>query len=207
MWIIEWKEADTSSENNVGFFPAETTELKKERQQFFTSVWSWDGEKENHGPWIFSQHSYFIVALNPTYEKCDLYINSTPFVCPLKSSNLTYNESLYTRHHCVCSRSNFGGPKCHNLLPPPPPPPPSPPHTNTHTPTAHLVLDSHCAVVLSGRGQKRRGWGTVRGGGGGLVCVWGGHILFWGWLWDCYYHFQSIKAFSLAFSHSLSIQA
>lgn len=89
-------------------------------------------------------------------------------MCPLKSSNLTYNESLYTRHHCVCSRSNFGGPKCHNLLPPPTPPPPSPPYTNTHTPTAHLVLDSHCAVVLSGRGQKRRGWGTVRG----VVVVW-----------------------------------
>lgn len=54
------------------------------------------------------------------------------------------------------------------FAPPPTPPPPSPPHTNTHTPTAHLVLDSHCAVVLSGRGQKRRGWGTVRG----VVVVW-----------------------------------
>lgn len=52
----------------------------------------------------------------------------------------------------VCSISNLGGlsvPIC-------------PPPTHTHT-TAHLVLDSHCAVVLSGRGQKRRGWGTVRG--------------------------------------------
>lgn len=97
---------------------------------------------------------------------------------PISDHNLApFSSSLF------CSMSNLGGLKCS-----------SHPQPNcTHRPAAHLVPDSHCAVVLSGRGQKRRGWGTVRG-----------HILFWGWLWDCYYHFQSIKAIPLAFSHSLS---
>lgn len=84
-------------------------------------------------------------------------------MCPQKSSNLRYNESLYSHHLFVCSICNLGGPKCHNLLRPSPRLVP-PPNTHTSTrPTAHLVLDSHCAVVLSGRGQERRGWGTVRG--------------------------------------------
>lgn len=69
-------------------------------------------------------------------------------------------------------RGEARGPKCHNLQPPP-----SFPvcecvlpllslhhtHTHTGTPAAHLVLDSHCALVLSGRGQMGRGRGHREG--------------------------------------------